>query len=645
MSNSPATNARLGRRYIIRDQLGHGGMGAVYLAEDTRLPGRLVAIKENLNAAEDGQAQFQREALILARLRHPNLTQVTDYFNEGAHQYLVMDYIPGPDLRDRLKQAGSMAEAEALACTDQIMRALHYMHTWRNPETGKITPIIHRDVKPANIKQMNDGRYVLVDFGIAKFAVGDEDTALSARALTPGYAPIEQYHGGTDARSDVYALGATLFSLLTAKTPPSATNMASGAPLPPVRRLASGVSPLCEEAINRAMAFRPESRYQSMSEMHQALLGTPLTTPVSRDGVGGGLSVEGRSKGGPPTSRRSRSRQQPGRWIGALMILAAVALPALLWLRSGGPPDSSPAQPGEALVLGASASAPAAATATARPTATDTPAAPAAMEATDATPSTANSTPAGATTELPASVPTAEGESQIAAADATGTSRAALDATAAAVRVAAALSTMQAPSATPLPTSTPIPTSTPTATPTVTSTPTRTRPPTRRPTPTKTPTRPPPAVPTDPPPAPRPVTVGTTQGKVGLISPAEGATLDGNTPKIFSWTELANGLPNGLAYELVFWPLGGDGLRDGRSPIGSSPNVNVSVNLKSAVALFGAETDSTLCWGVRLWDTVNNQAAVMASEGCRRFVYAGIVGPDKPIINLTPSVGGDDGGR
>ncbi|MCB0047834.1 MAG: serine/threonine protein kinase [Caldilineaceae bacterium] len=186
----------LHNRYRILKPLGQGGMGAVYLADDTTLPGRKVAIKENLNTSPDAQRQFQREATILARLRHPNLPTVTDYFIEpSGQQYLVMEYVRGEDLNQRLRTQGAMSEEEAVNCTAQLLSAVHYMHTWQDPDTGQGRAVIHRDIKPGNVKLTPDGRYVLVDFGIAKFAMGDEDTALSARALTLGYAPIEQYHG------------------------------------------------------------------------------------------------------------------------------------------------------------------------------------------------------------------------------------------------------------------------------------------------------------------------------------------------------------------------------------------------------------------------------------------------------------------
>ena len=170
----------------------------VYLAEDTLLPGRLVAVKENPDSSADAQAQFKREALLLARLRHPNLPQVTDYFvAANGKQYLVMDFVPGDNLTELMrKRQGPLPVDEALAIVAQVMQALAYMHTWRDPDSGRTRPIIHRDIKPANIKRTPEGRVVLVDFGIAKIDSNTmTGTAVSAKALTPGYAPLEQYGG------------------------------------------------------------------------------------------------------------------------------------------------------------------------------------------------------------------------------------------------------------------------------------------------------------------------------------------------------------------------------------------------------------------------------------------------------------------
>ena len=160
-------------RYHILRLLGQGGMGAVYLAEDNSLPGRQVAVKENADPSQSAQDQFKREAVILARLKHPNLPQVTDHFlTPSGSQYLVMDYVPGEDLDKILTRRGPLPEAEVVGWMVQVFDALEYMHTWVDPTTGMLTPAIHRDIKPGNIKLTPQGRIMLVDFGIAKFQGG-----------------------------------------------------------------------------------------------------------------------------------------------------------------------------------------------------------------------------------------------------------------------------------------------------------------------------------------------------------------------------------------------------------------------------------------------------------------------------------------
>jgi serine/threonine protein kinase len=231
-------------RYRIEGLLGQGGMGAVYKAWDLNLD-MPVAIKENLEATPEAQKQFIREANMLAKLVHSNLPRVIDYFSiPDQGQYLVMDYIDGEDLRSMFTRLGRLPEPQVLSWIGQILDALAYLHS-------QPTPIIHRDIKPANIKVRPDGRAVLVDFGIAKFYDPKLATTMGAKAITPGYSPPEQYGGGaTDTRSDIYALGATLFTLLTGQEPPESVMRAvKQAEFPRPRELNSDISPQVEEAI------------------------------------------------------------------------------------------------------------------------------------------------------------------------------------------------------------------------------------------------------------------------------------------------------------------------------------------------------------------------------------------------------------
>ena len=267
----------LHNRYRIIRLLGQGGMGAVYLAEDQSLPGRLVAVKENFDPSRSAQEQFKREAVMLARLKYPNLPQVTDHFIEkpSGRQYLVMDYVEGEDLDQILSRRGPLPEAEVLGWMEQVFDALEYMHTWVDTVSGRLTPIIHRDIKPGNIKLTPEGRIMLVDFGIAKYQTG-AGTETGARAASPGFSPVEQYTGGTDVRSDVYALGATLYCLLTGQVPPESPRIAAGMPLAPPRALNLRISPNTEQTILRAMQIQAANRYQTVRDLRQALAGTTV---------------------------------------------------------------------------------------------------------------------------------------------------------------------------------------------------------------------------------------------------------------------------------------------------------------------------------------------------------------------------------
>lgn len=241
-------------------------MGAVYRAFDINL-GVAVAVKENLFTTEEYARQFRREATILASLRHPNLPRVTDHFViEGEGQYLVMDFIEGEDLRQRLERHGSVPEAEALPWFLEICDALVYLHS-RTP------PILHRDIKPGNIKITPDGRAILVDFGLAKVVDDSGSTTTGAKAMTPGFSPPEQYGTGrTDPRTDVYSLGATMYACLTASIPEDSLERAMGREkLTPTRQRVSDVSPATARAIERALSIRPEDRYQTVAEFAAAL--------------------------------------------------------------------------------------------------------------------------------------------------------------------------------------------------------------------------------------------------------------------------------------------------------------------------------------------------------------------------------------
>ena len=261
--------ALLHNRYRILDILGQGGMGSIYRAVDDNL-GVEVAVKENHFTTDEYARQFRREATILAGLRHPNLPRVSDHFVvEGQGQYLIMDYIEGEDLRERMDRLGVIPEEEALVIGVALCDALAYMHT-QNP------PILHRDLKPGNVKITPDGKVFLVDFGLAKVAFTGQRTTTGARAMTPGYSPPEQYGGArTDHRSDIYSLAATLYAAIAGVVPEdSLARTMEQADLTPLRNRNADVTRRFSKIIEKALAVHPDDRFQKAEEFKRALIGT-----------------------------------------------------------------------------------------------------------------------------------------------------------------------------------------------------------------------------------------------------------------------------------------------------------------------------------------------------------------------------------
>lgn len=269
-------------RYKIVGAIGQGGQAAVYEAEDVRLQGRRCAIKEirfdpeaDEETRRQAEEQFLGEARILGRLDHPTLPKVSDYFSRGDHDYLVMDFVPGPNLKEVMDEARRggrlLPESQVLTWAAQICDALYYLHT-QDP------PILHRDIKPANIKLTPDGRIKLVDFGLVKLMAHDEArtiTVIQGRG-TAAYTPLEQYGGDTghtDVRSDIYSLGATLYHLLTNQPPPDAKQrFLRPDSLTPPRALNPAISPRAEKALLSAIAMHPGDRPTSVLELRDALM-------------------------------------------------------------------------------------------------------------------------------------------------------------------------------------------------------------------------------------------------------------------------------------------------------------------------------------------------------------------------------------
>jgi serine/threonine protein kinase/Tol biopolymer transport system component len=263
----------LNKRYRIVEILGQGGMAAVYRAIDENL-GVEVAVKENLFTTEEYARQFRLEATILASLRQPNLPRVYDHFViEQQGQYLVMDYIEGEDLRQRLDRIGPLPEQEVIVLGVAICDALSYMHS-RRPM------ILHRDLKPGNVRITPQGNIYLVDFGLAKIVQGREATSTGARAMTPGYSPPEQYGTArTDHRSDIYSLGATLYSALTDALPEDGLARAMDqAELTPLIQHNPRISKRLAAVIEKCLEVRPDNRYQSADELKRDLMEARTTT-------------------------------------------------------------------------------------------------------------------------------------------------------------------------------------------------------------------------------------------------------------------------------------------------------------------------------------------------------------------------------
>jgi serine/threonine protein kinase len=262
--------AMLDGRYVIDTLIGQGGMGAVYRAVDTRLTGRVCAIKEMsvLTLPLDEQAQavknFGREAQLLADLHHPHLPKVYDFFQDGnsGRHYLVMDYVQGTTLEELLEQQGHpFSEQQVRTWGLQLCDVLSYLHS-QNP------PIIFRDLKPDNIMIDQHGQLKLIDFGIARFFKPARSTDTQAFG-TIGYVPPEQHgRSQTDARSDVYGLGATMWRLLTAEDPADNPYQLHG-----VRFHNPAISAELEAIVRRAMQLQPDARFQTAQAFRNALLG------------------------------------------------------------------------------------------------------------------------------------------------------------------------------------------------------------------------------------------------------------------------------------------------------------------------------------------------------------------------------------
>jgi serine/threonine protein kinase len=358
-----ATDALIHQRYRVIRSIGQGGMGAVYEALDERLKNR-VALKQTLVGGEQYTRAFEREAQLLASLRHPALPRVIDHFSDESGQFLVMEFIPGDDLAAMLRaQGGSFSPDRVLGWADQLLDALAYLHA-HDP------PIVHRDIKPQNIKLTPRDEVILLDFGLAKGSPPyDATTAPSSLfGYTPQYAPLEQVRGsGTEPRSDLYSLAATLYQLLTFTAPHDVLSRAAASlngqpdPLRPPRELNPQIAPAVERTLMQALALRLDERPFSAEAMRASLRAAthhepqptvaypktlalsgqpPYTDRTVREGLQDAPPVATLDLSGAALDKPVVRVRKQRRWLPLALVLLLLALSAgltFIFTRSGAP--------------------------------------------------------------------------------------------------------------------------------------------------------------------------------------------------------------------------------------------------------------------------------------------------------------------
>lgn len=295
-------------RYRVVCCIGRGGMGAVYEAIDERL-GIRVALKESFAIEDELRIQFEREARLLAGLRHSGLPRVTDYFIENGHAFLVMEFVEGATLAQVLVSEGKpFSSTQVIKWADQILDVLVYLH-------GRDRQVIHRDIKPHNLKLTSSGAVCLIDFGLAK---GRLDEGRSVHGFSRRYSPLEQIEDrGTTEQSDIYALGATLYHLLTGVKPADAevraTVVAAGGedPLVLANELLPAIGGELLGILGKALAQSPDERFATASEFREA------------------LGRVGRTESGDPVED-SRRHWAPRRWAMAACLVLAAAVVCLV---------------------------------------------------------------------------------------------------------------------------------------------------------------------------------------------------------------------------------------------------------------------------------------------------------------------------
>ena len=355
-----------GDRYVIERLLGRGGFGAVYLVRDRHVKQRLFALKEVIDPSRRDHERFIFEAEVLKRLNHRSLPHVYHVFayEKLKRVYMLMDYIEGQDLDALLhEQSGQRFSLPlVLALMTPIVDALIYLH-------GQNPPIVHRDIKPANIiMQTKSGEAVLVDFGLAKEYVVDNTTNV-IRHGSPGYAAPEQYGSGTNPRTDIYGLGATLYTLLTGTVPADAITRVTGSkridPLTPANLVAPDVPWTVSMVIEQAMSISSEDRFATVEEFWQELtnpapqsfnkvegelvqtprpqsIDTPLPLTIPEQELERITTIAAEPLQQQPPAPRSRKRSTLLIVLPALLFIVAVGTGLLLFVpRHGSPPSTT----------------------------------------------------------------------------------------------------------------------------------------------------------------------------------------------------------------------------------------------------------------------------------------------------------------
>ena len=255
----------IGGHYVIDGLINRGGFGAVYRGIDSSEGDRPCAIKETYDVTPFARRRALMEAAILFTVKSKHLPRVYDAFESNGRFYLVMQLIEGKTLQQLLKLQGRpCSEQEVLTWLLPIVHVLNELHS-RNPA------VIHRDIKPGNIILTPDQTAVLVDFGLTKLYDPNSDTQTMVRAVSGGYSPIEQYVGKTSPQSDIYAMAATMYFLLTLRLPPESVNRSYRDELIAPRLLNPMLSPNIERVLHKALSVDTDQRYRSMDEFAQAL--------------------------------------------------------------------------------------------------------------------------------------------------------------------------------------------------------------------------------------------------------------------------------------------------------------------------------------------------------------------------------------